>query len=467
MAATVDHSIWMIALSSSLPFFHGSLFDVPQTAHRPGRPAELKIDCLVLGGEIDRASCGVPPAAAGLSGLATAIAMKRSGHNVTVVERDPSRNKTGTGGGCRLPPNMTKILFRWGFGDKLIEYGTKLMMLQLYRYETGDLLGYHNFPQEMLKQAGGDYVLIQYGDLWQILYEGAINAGAEVLTGMEVTAIDSSNSTITVANGDVLTADVLIGADGPLGRGRQLLLDQHRSTEKMAKSWQMYESVIPAERIQQYPELQALMKVNFHQDRTMLYFGSGRLWRFFPISQSQKYAMHYEIEDDGTAGDWGNEPNVKLSDMVANTDCEPLIRLLADIAEPNQPPRYAYQTQLSWTTGYTIANTSSYSAKLRTRSPRGVTRLSTTDEVVLHRFFTYKPGEQQKARDEGLRSTHMMGRNDFGDSKDVTAKRWEEVKKVYAYDCEDEADEWWVKWGLLRLKAAERNKFHSLQTPQP
>ena len=27
--------------------------------------------------------------------------------------------------------------------------------------ETGDFLGYHSFPEEMLKEAGGDYVLIQ------------------------------------------------------------------------------------------------------------------------------------------------------------------------------------------------------------------------------------------------------------------------------------------------------------------
>lgn len=113
----------------------------------------------------------------------------------------------------------------------------------------------------MLKEAGGDYVLIQvrgpifptvslsnviqiqYGDLWQTLYEGALEAGAEVLTGVDVTSIDPANSNVTVANGDVLTADLIIGADGPRGRGRRLLLDQDAVGDKMAKSFMMYECV--------------------------------------------------------------------------------------------------------------------------------------------------------------------------------------------------------------------------------
>lgn len=31
-----------------------------------------------------------------------------------------------------MPPNMTKILFRWGFGKKLIQYGSKLQNFHMY-----------------------------------------------------------------------------------------------------------------------------------------------------------------------------------------------------------------------------------------------------------------------------------------------------------------------------------------------
>lgn len=85
------------------------------------------------------------------------------------------------------------------------------------------------------------------------------------------------------------------------------------------------------------------------------------------------------------------------------------------------------------------------------------------DEVVLFKFFSMPAGALREARDEGLRSTYEGGRTDLSDSEDASAKQWEEVKKVYAYDCEDEADEWWQNWGLLRQRAAERKKFYDAE----
>lgn len=129
--------------------------------------------------------------------------------------------------------------------------------------ETGAHLGQHVFPEQMLKEAGGDYVLIQvrplpssllrscltpsaqYGDLWQTLYEGALDAGAEVITGVEVTKIDTDGCSLTLAHGDVLSADVIIGADGPRGLGRRMLLAQDEDEEKLPKSFVMYECVAP------------------------------------------------------------------------------------------------------------------------------------------------------------------------------------------------------------------------------
>ena len=31
--------------------------------------------------------------------------------------------------------------------------------------------------------------------------------------------------------------------------------------------------------------------------------------------------------------------------------------------------------------------------------------------------------------------------------------QWREVAETFAYDCEDEADDWWVQWGVLRERA--------------
>ena len=32
-------------------------------------------------------------------------------------------------------------------------------------------------------------------------------------------------------------------------------------------------------------------------------------------------------------------------------------------------------------------------------------------------------------------------------------------------DCEDEADDWWVQWGMLRERALERESLHASSVP--
>jgi hypothetical protein len=81
--------------------------------------AAFSIDFLVVGG--------------GLAGLACAIALSRVGHRVLVLEQDIEDEQVGhslvgclhlisflqDSRGCRLPPNVTKILFHWGLQEKL------------------------------------------------------------------------------------------------------------------------------------------------------------------------------------------------------------------------------------------------------------------------------------------------------------------------------------------------------------
>lgn len=36
--------------------------------------------------------------------------------------------------------------------------------------------------------------------------------------------------------------------------------------------------------------------------------------------------------------------------------------------------------------------------------------------------------------------------------------QWEQVKELFGYDPEDQADDWWIKWGLLRERAKDRTR---------
>ena len=65
--------------------------------------------------------------------------------------------------------------------------------------------------------------------------------------------------------------------------------------------------------------------------------------------------------------------------------------------------------------------------------------------------------EVAQARDENMRRKAAAGKNVLdGDGDGDAAQIWEEYRVIFGYDCEDEADDWWVQWGLLRERALGR-----------
>ncbi|KAJ7146795.1 hypothetical protein C8R44DRAFT_758187 [Mycena epipterygia] len=71
-------------------------------------------------------------------------------------------------------------------------------------------------------------------------------------------------------------------------------------------------------------------------------------------------------------------------------------------------------------------------------------------------YYTCMPaGEDQEARDQGLRAKNAAGIQVLtaGADQEETPE-WREVKEIFGYDAEDEADDWWVGWGSLKLRAA-------------
>jgi salicylate hydroxylase len=57
-----------------------------------------------------------------------------------------------------------------------------------------------------------------------------------------------------------------------------------------------------------------------------------------------------------------------------------------------------------------------------------------------------------------MRKRHDDGRNVLeGDDEDSTVAQWDQNRELFAYDAEDEADNWWVQWGLLQERSKASN----------
>ena len=66
----------------------------------------------------------------------------------------------------------------------------------------------------------------QHAELYDILYDAATQAGAQVRYNAEVVDIDASEHEVTLASGETVSGDVLVGADGEYGLSRAAVIGQ-------------------------------------------------------------------------------------------------------------------------------------------------------------------------------------------------------------------------------------------------
>lgn len=74
---------------------------------------------------------------------------------------------------------------------------------------------------------------MQHGDFRKLLYNAAISNGAKVRLNTRVVHVDPDNRTATLAGGEVLRADVVVGADGVDGLSRQIFEDEEAKPTTM------------------------------------------------------------------------------------------------------------------------------------------------------------------------------------------------------------------------------------------
>lgn len=76
---------------------------------------------------------------AGVSGLATAIALNKKGHKVTVLEQHPACQSLG--GAVGLSASATRVLIDYGMQDIMTERSmAEWSGMNFRRYDTGDVL---------------------------------------------------------------------------------------------------------------------------------------------------------------------------------------------------------------------------------------------------------------------------------------------------------------------------------------
>jgi salicylate hydroxylase len=150
---------------------------------------------------------------AGIAGLSAALALVRGGHHVSVLERADGLHEVGAG--LQLGPNAMRVLAQLGVAEAVTGAGQAPAAITLRDGRTARNILTVPLGDAALRRWGARYVTLHRADLIAILGNAleAAQPGA-LVTGCTAERIDADAATVTTADGQQRSADLIIGADG-------------------------------------------------------------------------------------------------------------------------------------------------------------------------------------------------------------------------------------------------------------
>jgi 2-polyprenyl-6-methoxyphenol hydroxylase-like FAD-dependent oxidoreductase len=213
-------------------------------------------------------------AGAGIGGLAAATALRADGHGVTVVEQ--ATEFAPLGAGLAVWPNAGHALRALGLGDLVDSAEVPRGDGGIRRAQDGSLIAASS-TEELETRYGAPLALVHRADMQAALLEAA--GTRTVRFGATVTAVHEGGS-VTLAEGELLVADVVVGADGIRSVVREQLL---ADGDPVASGYVAYRSVVDWQGDVPAGE----------------YWGRGEVFGIAPLSRGRVYwYAAFAVEDD-------------------------------------------------------------------------------------------------------------------------------------------------------------------------
>ncbi|NUP75962.1 MAG: NAD(P)-binding protein [Nonomuraea sp.] len=156
----------------------------------------------------------------GIGGLASGVALRRKGWDVTVLERAASIEPVGSG--LAVAANALKALDTLGLGDRVRELSTVEGALGVRRSDGRWLV---RTTEDRADARYGDSVVVMLrATLMEVLMDAL---GPDALRlGTSVTGVDAGKGLVRTDAGEI-EADLVVGADGIRSATRQALFPEH------------------------------------------------------------------------------------------------------------------------------------------------------------------------------------------------------------------------------------------------
>ncbi|KAF2992993.1 hypothetical protein E8E13_000921 [Curvularia kusanoi] len=234
----------------------------------------------------DPSSLAVTVVGAGIGGLVCAIACRREGLSVQVLEQASEIRPIGAG--IQVPSNASRVLLGLGLLEAVKKEANEVKMIKALRYSDGKLLN--------SRPVGRDdpWMVIHRADYHKVLMNEAKSLGVKITLDVRVVDIDLDAGVVALENGKTVTADVVVGADGLWSVSRSKMLGS--KSEPFATGDLAYRGTFSLEQLQQLndPRIGELCK----DPAVTVWFGPSKHCVFYPIRNSTQFNLVLIRPDD-------------------------------------------------------------------------------------------------------------------------------------------------------------------------
>ena len=191
----------------------------------------------------------------GVGGLAAGIALRKSGHEVTIFEQAAGFSKVGAD--INLTPNVVRAIDDLGAGEAIRRLGAMPTYRISRDWKTGDETSRLGMSKVAEERYGAPQVTIHRADIIDALSQLFPKEQIQFAKKLKTLKQDSQGVELVFEDGSAVHYDVVIGADGIHSRVRTALFGEESPRFTGIVS---FRSVVPTERVRHVPEIEAFTK---------------------------------------------------------------------------------------------------------------------------------------------------------------------------------------------------------------
>lgn len=282
-----------------------------------------EIETLVVGG--------------GIGGLATALALAKTGRSVHVLERAPEFSEVGAG--LQLAPNASRMLDRLGVLDAIWANAVFPQQLVWMDAMTGRQVTALDLGDKFRAAYGYPYVVMHRSDLLAALLAGCrAQAGITLETSKDVIGVEDleHGAEVRCADGSVYRCGMLIGADGLHSTVRRTIADDG---PPVCSEYVAYRGTLPIDKMPEHAGLDNVVMWTGHDLHLVQYpVRRGELYNQVAVFRSDRF--------DPASDDWGTVDELEARFSGA---CGPVRSAISMIHTNRRWPMYDRAPIPTWT----------------------------------------------------------------------------------------------------------------------